>query len=48
MEKAFYYLEASIERVTGFDIVIPMFSREKNYIPNAPRIVRAARKVMST
>jgi len=47
MEKAFYYLEAPIERVTGFDIVIPMFSREKAYLPSTERILRAARKVLA-
>jgi pyruvate dehydrogenase E1 component beta subunit len=46
IEKAFYYLEAPIERVTGFDIVIPLFSREKAYLPDARRILRAARKVL--
>ena len=47
MEKAFYYLEAPIERVTGFDIVIPLFSREKAYLPGTERILRAARKVLT-
>ncbi len=47
MEKAFYYLEAPIERVTGYDIVIPLFSREKAYLPSVERILRAARRVMS-
>ena len=47
MEKAFYYLEAPIERVTGFDIVVPLFSREKFYLPDAQRILRAANKVLS-
>jgi pyruvate dehydrogenase E1 component beta subunit len=47
MEKAFYYLEAPIERVTGFDIIIPMFSREKAYLPGTERICRAARKVLA-
>ena len=46
VEKAFYYLEAPIERVTGFDITIPLFSREKNYIPNQERILRAARQTL--
>lgn len=45
MEKAFYYLEAPIERVTGYDVIIPMFSRENAYIPDAQRILRAARKL---
>jgi pyruvate dehydrogenase E1 component beta subunit len=43
MEGAFYYLEAPIQRVTGYDIVIPYFSREKSYMPNVKRIVEAAR-----
>ena len=47
MEKAFYYLEAPIARVTGYDTIIPLFSREKSYLPNAPRIVHTARKVLS-
>jgi len=46
VDKSFYYLEAPIGRVTGFDIVIPLFSREGHYIPNAQRIVRAARNVL--
>jgi pyruvate dehydrogenase E1 component beta subunit len=47
MEKAFYYLEVPIERVTGYDIIIPLFSREKAYLPNAQRIIRAARKALN-
>ena len=47
MEKAFYYLEAPIARVTGYDIIMPLFSREKSYIPNAQRILHAARQVLS-
>jgi pyruvate dehydrogenase E1 component beta subunit len=46
MEKAFYYLEAPIARVTGYDMVIPLFSKETFYLPNAQRIVRAAREVL--
>lgn len=48
VEKAFYYLEVPITRVTGFDMVIPFFSREQFYLPGAPRIVRAARRMLST
>jgi pyruvate dehydrogenase E1 component beta subunit len=48
MEKAFYYLEVPIERVTGFDIPMPYFSREKAYIPDVQRIIRAARKSLSS
>ncbi len=47
MEKAFFYLEAPIARVTGFDIVIPLFARENDYLPDAQRITKAARNVLS-
>ena len=46
VEKAFYYLEAPVTRVTGFDVTIPLFAREKAYIPSVQRIVRAARKLI--
>jgi pyruvate dehydrogenase E1 component beta subunit len=46
MEKAFYYLEVPIARVTGYDLIAPLFSREKAYIPNAQRIIRSARKLL--
>lgn len=48
MEKAFYYLEVPIARVTGFDVPMPLFSREKAYIPNVQRILKAARKSLSS
>lgn len=47
MEKSFYYLEAPIARVTGFDVHIPLFSREMAYLPGRDRIVRAARNAMN-
>ena len=46
MEKSFYYLEVPIARVTGFDLIAPLFGREKAYIPNAQRIIRAARRLL--
>lgn len=48
MEGAFYYLEAPVQRVTGYDIVIPYFSREKAYIPDTGRIIDAARATLNT
>lgn len=48
MEKAFYYLEVPIARVTGFDVPMPLFSREKAYMPNVQRILNAARKSLSS
>jgi len=47
LEGAFYYLEAPIERVTGFDLIIPYFSREKSYLPSVARIAKAARKTLN-
>jgi pyruvate dehydrogenase E1 component beta subunit len=46
MEKAFYYLEVPIARVTGYDLHPPLFGREKAFIPDAQRIVRAAKRVL--
>jgi pyruvate dehydrogenase E1 component beta subunit len=46
MEGAFYFLEAPIVRVTGFDVIIPYFSREKSYLPSGPRIAAAARRTL--
>jgi pyruvate dehydrogenase E1 component beta subunit len=48
MEKAFYFLEAPVSRVTGFDVTIPLFSQEMAYLPGIQRIVAAARKTLST
>lgn len=48
VEKAFFYLEAPISRVTGFDTIIPLFSREKSYIPGVQRILREAKKILNS
>ena len=46
VEKSFYYLETPVERVAGFDVLIPLFSMERHYVPGVRRIVRTARKVL--
>jgi len=46
-EKALLSLQAPIERVTGFDIPVPLMKTEHYYLPNPKRIVMAVRKVMS-
>jgi pyruvate dehydrogenase E1 component beta subunit len=46
-EKAFLSLQAPIERVTGFDIPVPLMKSEHYYLPNAKRIAMAVKKVMS-
>ncbi len=48
VEHAFFYLEAPIERVTGYDITMPYFAREHEYLPDIPRILAAARRALST
>jgi pyruvate dehydrogenase E1 component beta subunit len=47
VEKSFWQLEAPIRRVTGFDTINPLMAYEQLYLPNAARIVRAAREVLS-
>ena len=47
VEKAFYYLEKPVARVTGFDVIIPFFSRENSYLPGVERIVRQARALLA-
>jgi pyruvate dehydrogenase E1 component beta subunit len=47
VEKSFYYLEVPVERVTGFDVIIPFFSRENHYLPSVNRITRTARKMIN-
>jgi len=36
-----------VARVTGYDVVIPLFSREKHYLPGVPRIIEAAEKLLT-
>lgn len=47
VEESLMYLEAPIERVTGYDLVLPFFNIEQSYLPNANKVVTAARKVVS-
>ena len=42
VEDSLLYLEAPIRRVTGYDTIIPFFANEKNYVPDAERVVAAA------
>ena len=48
MEQAFFFLEAPVKRVTGYDIVYPLFARENAYMPNSKRIVRAVRETLES
>jgi pyruvate dehydrogenase E1 component beta subunit len=46
VEKSFLYLEAPVKRVTGFDVHIPLFQKEKAYLPGVARILQAARQTL--
>ena len=47
IEKSFWYLEAPIKRVTGYDVIVPLFAYENAYLPGPNRIVKGAREVLS-
>lgn len=47
VEESFWYLEAPVRRVTGFDVHVPYFAREQAYLPDAERITAAARRVLN-
>jgi pyruvate dehydrogenase E1 component beta subunit len=46
-EKALVHLEAPVERVTGFDTVMPLPKLEKYYLPSAERVVEAINRVVN-
>ncbi|SEP86836.1 pyruvate dehydrogenase E1 component beta subunit [Virgibacillus subterraneus] len=46
-DTAFLYLKAPIERVTGFDVPIPLFSLENEYLPTPGRVANAINKVIT-
>ncbi len=41
-------LMAPVERVTGYDTVMPLYQLEKQYLPGVDRIVAAARKTLES
>ncbi len=41
MELAFLHLEAPVQRVTGFDTLMPYYKQELEYLPEEPRIGQA-------
>jgi len=45
-EKALYSLLAPVQRVTGFDVVVPLARLENQYMPSVERIADAVRRVM--
>ncbi|MDR3553514.1 MAG: alpha-ketoacid dehydrogenase subunit beta [Syntrophobacteraceae bacterium] len=47
VEKALLYLEAPVRRATGFDVVIPLYQREQDYLPGVHRITKAVRETLA-
>ena len=47
MEHCFLHLKAPIQRVTGFDTVMPYYKLELDYLPDAPRIVEAINQCLA-
>ena len=45
-DRALYWLEAPVKRVTGYDVVTPYFGREQGYIPSQGRIRRAIEETL--
>lgn len=46
VEKGLLSLQAPVQRVTGYDTVVPYFKLEKQYIPSQKRITAAVQKVL--
>lgn len=46
-EKAFFSLRAPVQRITGYDIVIPLYKMEELYLPSVNQILTAARDAMA-
>ena len=38
MESSFLQLEAPVQRVAGFDVIMPYYKLEMDYLPDADRI----------
>ncbi|WP_432357228.1 alpha-ketoacid dehydrogenase subunit beta [Sporosarcina sp. UB5] len=45
-DTSFLYLRAPIERVTGFDVPVPLFALENHYLPTPARVVEGIEKVV--
>jgi pyruvate dehydrogenase E1 component beta subunit len=46
-EKGLMSLLAPVQRVTGYDIIMPLFKLEQHYMPSVERVIEAVDKVMA-
>ena len=47
LDKAITYLQAPVERVTGYDTIFPLYKLEQQYLPDEGKIKAALQKVMT-
>jgi pyruvate dehydrogenase E1 component subunit beta len=47
MEECFLHLEAPVQRVTGFDTIMPYYKLENEYLPEAPRILKGIKECLA-
>ncbi|MBI0576840.1 alpha-ketoacid dehydrogenase subunit beta [Neobacillus cucumis] len=45
-DTSFLYMKSPVERVTGFDVPVPLFALEEHYLPTPKRVVNGIEKVM--
>jgi 2-oxoisovalerate dehydrogenase E1 component beta subunit len=45
-EKGMYDLDAPIRRVTGYDVIMPLFRREMDYMPSVSKIVDTVKETL--
>ncbi|MCA1011413.1 alpha-ketoacid dehydrogenase subunit beta [Halobacillus halophilus] len=46
-DAAFFYLKAPVQKVTGFDTPVPVYSLEKEYLPSREKIIHAINQALS-
>ncbi len=46
-ESCFLYLEAPVQRVAGFDTIMPYYKLELSYLPEAPRIEKGIKECLA-
>jgi pyruvate dehydrogenase E1 component beta subunit len=45
-DAAFFYLKAPVQKVTGFDTPVPVYSLEQDYLPSGRKITAAVEKAL--
>lgn len=47
VENAMMFLEAPVQRVTGYDLVMPFFNLERSYLPDSTKVITAVKEVVN-